>query len=68
MKAINAKKQDRMEQIACDTRKAFYYDKSAGTWSWFDKSESNNMDAWHNGFESRFDALWDAVEPYMLFF
>lgn len=54
-----------MEQIATDTKKEFAYDKSTGLWAWFDKDESDRVDVWHGGHKTRFDALTEAVEPYL---
>jgi hypothetical protein len=59
---------DRLEYVGrvCeDVRKEFAYDKSAGTWSWFDRDEAENVAAWHTGFETRWDAMLDAAEPYL---
>jgi hypothetical protein len=55
---------ERMMQIADDTKKAFVHDKSAGTWSWFDRDEADNIDAQHPGFATFLDAVRDAVAPY----
>jgi hypothetical protein len=56
---------EELEQIAQDTKKRFSYSKSEGTWAWYDSDEDDQVDAWHTGFETRFDALVDAVEPYL---
>ncbi len=51
--------------ISEDTKKGYAYDKSNGTWSWFDRSERGNVYAYHTGFTTFFAALSDAVAPYL---
>ena len=63
MQAINAKKMEQLEQIAFDIKKEFDYDKGTGKWAWYDRGERCVL---HGGFDTRFDALWDAVEPYLV--
>jgi hypothetical protein len=53
----------KMKQFV-DVKKDFAYDKSQGTWAWFDRDEKDNPDAWHKGFDSFYEMLSDAVEPY----
>ena len=52
---------ERHELIAVDTHKAFSYDKSTGFWSWYDRDEPETL---YGVFNSRLEALIDAVEPY----
>jgi len=56
---------ERLEQIAADTKKHFAYNKHTGMWSWVDRDERNNLEAYQDGFPTRFDALLDAVAPYI---
>lgn len=56
---------ERMELIAQDTKKVFSYARHSGTWSWANKDEADDLESWHDGFGTRYDALVDAVEPYM---
>ena len=51
-------------RVAQDTKKDFAYDKSQGTWSWFDRSEKYHSESHHTGFTTFYEALEDAVEPY----
>lgn len=52
---------ERYEQIAKDIKKEFHYEKSTGLWHWSDRDK----EFWSDDFNSRFDALKDAVEPYV---
>lgn len=63
---IEKSKLERLEQVAEDTKKVFSYNKHDGTWSWYDRDEAFNMDAGHHGFATRFLALLDAIEPYLI--
>ena len=59
------KQLERYMQIAQDTKKSFSYDKSDGTWAWYDRDEEDNIDAYHVGFSTFWEALLDAIEPYI---
>lgn len=56
---------DRFERIAVDTHKRFSYHRHTGEWSWFDADDADEMKNWHTGFETRYEALRDAIEPYL---
>ncbi len=64
-KSIGLSKLERMFLILADIKKDTAYDKFSGTWSWFDRSEEDNLHAWHTGFSTNLEAVTDAVEPYM---
>lgn len=53
---------DELEKIAKDVHKSFSYDKSTGLWSWYDRDEPETL---YGGFDTRYEALFDAVEPYL---
>ena len=46
-----------------DTKKKLLYFKTGG-WGWCDRDEADNRDAWHVGFETAWDAILAATEPY----
>jgi hypothetical protein len=51
---------EQMMLVASDTKKEFSYNKHSGKWSWKNRGENES-----NGeFDSFFQALSDAVEPY----
>lgn len=52
---------ERHELIAVDTHKAFSYDKATGFWTWYDRDEPETL---YGRFNSRLEALIDAVAPY----
>lgn len=54
-----------VSQVMQDTKKEISYDKHTGAWSWYDKSERNNLTAWHRGYTSAWKAMLDATEPYL---
>lgn len=53
---------ERAEQIAIDTRKMFIYHGAQGYWSWCDRGDQHTE---YGKFDTRLDALLDAVEPYL---
>lgn len=56
---------ERFEQIACDTKKAFFYSKDTGKWAWCDRDAVLELELVYR-FGTRFEALLDAVEPYVM--
>lgn len=48
--------------IAHDLKKCFTYDKYMGEWGWHDWDDEGNV---HSGFPEFWDALCDAVDPYL---
>lgn len=60
-KLINVIDLEELELIAADTRKEIRYNKYIGDWSWSNRGE----ETWYGGFPTRYDALYDAVEPYL---
>jgi hypothetical protein len=51
---------EQMMLVSEDTKKEFSYNKHSGKWSWKNRGEDES-----NGkFDSFFQALQDAVEPY----
>jgi len=54
-----------MFQIMEDIKKRISYDKSDGTWFWFDRCDEGNPDEYNNGFPTALDATRNAVEPYL---
>jgi len=64
-KNVSLAQLERFEQIADDIKKVFAFNKHEGTWSWADKDEVVDPELHHGPFPTRFDALVDAVEPYI---
>ena len=59
MNTAQLNKLERCERIAVDIKKSFHYNKYTGKWSW----EHDGII--HGGFDTRMEALYDAVEPYL---
>ena len=59
---INPQLLERYMQIAQDIKKKFVYSKSEGFWYWYDRGTGTELS---EPFMSFFDALSDAVEPYV---
>ena len=60
--------QDEIEQymrISQDIKKEFYYSKCEGTWHWYDRGNEEYEEQQSPPFKTFFDALSDAVEPYI---
>lgn len=54
---------EKYERIVQDTKKNIFYDKHVGKWYWCDGDATEyNRD---NGFDTRLDAVLDAIEPYL---
>jgi predicted alpha/beta superfamily hydrolase len=51
---------ERMMLVSKDTKKEFSYNKHSGKWSWKNRDEEEST----GEFDSFFQALSDAVEPY----
>ena len=56
---------DRRMQIAQDIRKEFLYDKATSDWYWHDRGDNASLEAIGNPHKTFWDALYDAVEPYL---
>ena len=65
MKTIPLDRQEKAERIAIDTKKQFAYDKHQGLWFWYHKEDEADIANWSCGFQTRKQALMDAVEPYL---
>lgn len=65
-KHIELEKLERWCQILADTKKEISYDKSTGTWAWYDRYERGNIPAYHPGFKTWLEAVKDAIEPYLM--
>jgi hypothetical protein len=64
-KTVSCDLLERMEQIAVDVKKVFVYVKGVGTWAWVDRDEIDEPEAYHGSFDTRLEALKDAVDPYL---
>ena len=66
-KTVSCALLERMEQIAVDIKKVFSYSKTSGKWAWVDRDEADNPnpEAYHGDFDTRLEALKDAVDPYL---
>lgn len=62
---INSNQLERIFNVFYDIRKILSYNKSTGQWAWVDRDEQDNLEAYHNGFKTAFEAMQDAVEPYL---
>jgi hypothetical protein len=56
---------ERLMQIADDIRKKFLYEKGSGKWYYCDRNESEKLEDCYGPFNTFWDALNDAVEPYI---
>lgn len=56
---------EHVHRVFEDIKKRLAYDKSHGTWSWVDRDEYDNLDAYHTGFATALAAMEDAVEVYL---
>jgi hypothetical protein len=49
--------------VLMDIKMEISYFKSEGTWAWHSRGD-DNIDNWHCGFESWWEAVLDATDPY----
>jgi hypothetical protein len=64
MKQIYTQQLEDYESIFVDIKKEMHYSKCQGKWHYSDRGE-DHMENWSGPFDSRLDALLDAVEPYL---
>lgn len=60
--------QNTLEVVALlihDTKKVVRYNKNTDKWSWANKDEQDNVDAYHGAFPTFWEAACDAVDPYI---
>jgi len=65
MSSVSFKYLERVFQVFEDLKKRLIFNKHVGTWTWVDRDEHDNPEAYHNGFPTAWAAMLDAVEPYM---
>lgn len=51
-------------QVMEDTKKRVSYFKFTGKWAWFDRADEGDLDNYHEGFDTAWEAILDATEPY----
>ena len=56
---------ERYMEIAWDIRKAISYNRGTGQWTWHDRNEEALFDNEERLFKTFWEALYDAVEPYL---
>lgn len=55
---------ERRMQVFHDTGKVHGYSKHTGKWGWCDRDVMNDLDNWHDGFDTFWEAILDATDPY----
>lgn len=60
MNTAQLNKLERCERIAVDIKKSFHYNKHTDKWNWQDSEGFA-----YGEFNTRMEALYDAVEPYL---
>ncbi len=58
---VSSERLERYSQIVQDLKKVIQYEKSSGTWYWYDRGETGDL---VGPFPTFWDCVCDIVEPY----